>query len=99
MKNSKESFMVLFMFAGHGFINGTGWSFPLNEYDANEGYYKLVLVEQILRTMAELKPKYYIVGIFVGCRQIYTSEFKYISKDEKERRITKELRTQQYQKR
>ena len=46
----------------------------MNEFDKRTSFYKLFKAENGLRTLAEVCPNAYLVGIFACCRQIYDKD-------------------------
>ena len=66
-----ENYLVIFLFACHGFLKAGTQHILINEYDHSAQYYKMIPAEAKLRNWAETFPNSYIVGIFACCRQLW----------------------------
>jgi len=58
------------MFAGHGLVHNGAQTVLINEFEPKTGYYKLFLVEQLMRAMSTNYKNSYHVAFFPCCREI-----------------------------
>ena len=61
-------FLVMFLFAGHGFIKQGRQVLVTNEYDERQKFYKVIQAELIVRRFSENEKNVYNVTIFACCR-------------------------------
>ena len=66
--NPPVNYLVIFLFACHGFIKEGTQHILLNEYDSRKGYYSLYGAEKKIRTFAGMFPNGYFVGMFAPTR-------------------------------
>ena len=80
-----KKYLIMCLFAGHGFMIEGQQVVIFNEYDQHQRFYKAFKAESRLRCLAELYPNSYIVGIFACCRQTQPSFYgQCISKEKYE---------------
>ena len=69
-KHPRENILVTYMFAGHGLVHKGAQTVLINEFDPKTGYYRLFLVEQLMRAMSTNYHNSYHVAFFPCCREI-----------------------------
>lgn len=65
-----EKYLIVCLFAGHGFMIDGLQVMICNEFNQKERFYKVFKAESLLRCYAEIYPNSYMIGIFACCRQI-----------------------------
>ena len=61
-------FLVMFLFAGHGFVKQGRQILVTNEYDENTKFYNTIQAELLIRTFSSRYKNVYNVTIFACCR-------------------------------
>ena len=81
------NYLVICLFASHGYLFDGLQQILANEYDHKKEYYKMFPVEMKLRNWATTYPNAYVIGIFACCRQLFNSSKMtgMISKEQKEK--------------
>ena len=69
-----ENIVIIFLFAGHGILKDGCQTLVLNEFDPNTKFYKLLTVEDKIRTLSNTYPNIYNIAIFACCRELWRHE-------------------------
>ena len=64
----KVNYTIIFLFAGHGMLMEGNQVLVLNEWDKDQGFYRLFQAEKRLRMLADSYENCYVIGIFACCR-------------------------------
>ena len=62
------------MFAGHGMVHNGAQTVLVNELDPKTGYYRLLLVEQVMRAMSNNFKCSFHLAFLPCCREIYNKD-------------------------
>ena len=63
-----KNFCVFMLTAGHGLLMEGGQALVINEYNVKTRFYKLLRIENWIRTMAKQYRNTYFIGVFACCR-------------------------------
>ena len=74
-EDPETNYLILYVIAGHG-MNVKGQQvLLLNEFDKKTNWYKMLMVETKIRTLAKICPNSYQVAFFGCCREVYDKSF------------------------
>ena len=93
------NYLVILLFACHGFLKDGTQNILLNNYDPKTKFYQMYKAEEKIRSWAQSFPNAYIIGIFACCRQLWNPDaFKpMLSKEDTRFCSMEELRLKQFQ--
>ena len=74
-ENPDKNFLQLSITAGHGMCKDRGQWILLNEFSSKDGFYKMVCVEETIRTWSKNNLNCYFIALFAGCREIHRPFF------------------------
>ena len=70
----QEHVAVIFLFAGHGILKDGCQAMVMNEYDPDTKFYKLLRIEDKIRSLSNSYTNVFNIAIFACCRELWKHE-------------------------
>ena len=73
-KSKHKKTLVSYVFAGHGMQEGGTQVVVINDFDKQQGFYRLWKCENMIRTLARMFPNSFHLAFFACCREIFNPD-------------------------